>query len=598
MPGANVFASGVDVTTRPFVETPGATLVAGVRPVQAVRTLLGNRPSLTLPPPLRTRPPGLFVSSRPPELVTPPPARFEFKPVRPPLVTSGQPKPAPDYTWAPSVDYSPSYVQPTRHTPAISRPPSNPSVTLRPQRTPRTGVADRPLPGDRSGLSRDRPLPGDRSGLSRDRPLPGDRSGVADRPLPGIADSTVETRPSGLSVVRIGGQTSAGGVTLPVSVPTPQPVAAPAPIATPGPAPAPIIAPGPAPAPIVAPGPAPVPIATPGPAPAPVPIATPGPAPAPVPIATPGPAPAPAPITAPGPAPAPVPIATPGPAPAPAPITAPGPAPAPFPAPAPIPVPPPQRARRSQPPPPAPPLPPIQSVPAPPPLPGPTPIPRGPATRPQQQARPRPPDAAAPPADATEPAPRPPGTYPRAIAHNEQIEATYDPDTNQYSARLIEASEPVVTRWDDTPPAATERGVGNWEVTPSNQGVTVSPSGRVTIPDSMKRQLRNRAIESGQAEAMTVSHSYTHDIDAESTEVSLTGGRTGSRTRQPATGRSKPARDYQKIMNAINDRQSRARTNKRRRGRRRRNDVNSGPTALPTVVVVQDPNQHLRKSGL
>ena len=48
-------------------------------------------------------------------------------------------------------------------------------------------------------------------------------------------------------------------------------------------------------------------------------------------------------------------------------------------------------------------------------------------------------------------APRPPGTYPRAIAHTEQLECSYDPKTDEYHARILDSTEPVVTRWDNSP---------------------------------------------------------------------------------------------------------------------------------------------------
>ena len=122
--------------------------------------------------------------------------------------------------------------------------------------------------------------------------------------------------------------------------------------------------------------------------------------------------------------------------------------------------------------------------------------------------------------DPIEAAPRPPGTFPRAIAHRERIEATYDPDTGQYSARLVESSDPVVTQWDESAPERDERDVGSWTVLPGRDDVQANGSGRVTIPDNMRAALKRKAEETGETASATASLRYTHDLDTRNTSVS------------------------------------------------------------------------------
>ena len=93
-------------------------------------------------------------------------------------------------------------------------------------------------------------------------------------------------------------------------------------------------------------------------------------------------------------------------------------------------------------------------------------------------------------------APRPPGAYPRAIAHNEQVEYSYDPETGEFHARIVDSSEPVVTRWDDSPPEQTERPVGTFDVTPTEGGVQAEETGRAVVPEGVKAELKRQAEES------------------------------------------------------------------------------------------------------
>ena len=120
--------------------------------------------------------------------------------------------------------------------------------------------------------------------------------------------------------------------------------------------------------------------------------------------------------------------------------------------------------------------------------------------------------------DAPEPAPRPPGSFPRAIEHNEQVEYSYDPDTDRFHAKLISASEPVVTAWDKSPPHRDERPVGTWDVTANNDGIQVTDSGRVGWNEDTKEELRRQAQQTGARVSTVSTMRYRHDIDSQDTQ--------------------------------------------------------------------------------
>ena len=58
------------------------------------------------------------------------------------------------------------------------------------------------------------------------------------------------------------------------------------------------------------------------------------------------------------------------------------------------------------------------------------------------------------------------GQYPRAIAHDETVTYTYDPDTDTFRA-VVDADRPRVTRTDDSPPDGDARPVGGWHIKPT-----------------------------------------------------------------------------------------------------------------------------------
>ena len=158
------------------------------------------------------------------------------------------------------------------------------------------------------------------------------------------------------------------------------------------------------------------------------------------------------------------------------------------------------------------------------------------------QARQRPDAADARKDTAITPAPRPPGSFPRQIAHDEQIEYSYNPETGDYSGRLVESSEPVVTAWDRSPPVPEERAVGAWDVVPNNDGVQVEASGRVTVPESIKAQLKAQAEQTGEPTTTTATHRVQHDLDTRETDTSAEGAEFSTensrlgRIRSAATG--------------------------------------------------------------
>ena len=115
-------------------------------------------------------------------------------------------------------------------------------------------------------------------------------------------------------------------------------------------------------------------------------------------------------------------------------------------------------------------------------------------------------------------APRPPGAYPRAIAHNEQVEYSYDPETGEFHARIVDSSEPVVTRWDDSPPEQTERPVGTFDVTPTEGGVQAEETGRAVVPEGVKAELKRQAEETGERATSTTTLRYQHDLDSGETD--------------------------------------------------------------------------------
>ena len=78
------------------------------------------------------------------------------------------------------------------------------------------------------------------------------------------------------------------------------------------------------------------------------------------------------------------------------------------------------------------------------------------------------------------------------------MEYNYDPETDEFHVRVVDSSEPVVTRWDNSPPELTERPVGTFDVTPTEGGV--------------------QAEETGERATSTTTLRYQHDLDSGETD--------------------------------------------------------------------------------
>ena len=194
------------------------------------------------------------------------------------------------------------------------------------------------------------------------------------------------------------------------------------------------------------------------------------------------------------------------------------------------------------------------------------------------------------------PAPKPEGGYPRRIAHNERVEYSYDPASEQYSARMVTSSEPVVVGYDQTPPSQTERPVGTWDVMPTREGLTFENNERVPVPEGVKAELKQQAEQTGEVATTTTTVRYDHDLDSGETDARPTGGNSiGAKIRAiqarqngSAAGNLNPQgkRAMDQIASA---RAQTARSKARRRSSSRRDPLKDSPAQLPELVVVQEP---------
>ena len=232
---------------------------------------------------------------------------------------------------------------------------------------------------------------------------------------------------------------------------------------------------------------------------------------------------------------------------------------------------------------------------------------------------------------APAPAPRPPGTHAREIAHTEAIEYRYDPEGDTFDARVVDASEPVVTRWDGDPPARDERDVGRWDVVPHSDGVDAVDSGRVSIPDDVRADLRARAAQTGAPVSSTTTLSYRHDLDSRETTTDLPARRDNAQgvresgdvdlnpqyqqmsekvraAQENKLGRNGTGQrgksdevdlspQYQQML----DRLLKAQENKSSKNRRRASrssDLKERGYKLPQIQIIQEPTSTRRIGGL
>ena len=119
--------------------------------------------------------------------------------------------------------------------------------------------------------------------------------------------------------------------------------------------------------------------------------------------------------------------------------------------------------------------------------------------------------------------------YPRRIKHVETVEYRYDPETKAYSAEVLQAEEPIVTAWDDTPPPADPRTVGIWDVSPREDGIDVVEQDKAQqqIPhEQLRKQLQEQAERTGQPVSLVRRLEYEHDLDTRDTSHSVKQRRT------------------------------------------------------------------------
>ena len=78
-----------------------------------------------------------------------------------------------------------------------------------------------------------------------------------------------------------------------------------------------------------------------------------------------------------------------------------------------------------------------------------------------------------------------------------------------------------MTAWDPSLPATDERDVGNWEVTPSRNGVfaEMGESAAPEVPENVQAQLRERAEQEGGPVSSTASVRFSHDLATRETET-------------------------------------------------------------------------------
>ena len=433
-----------------------------------------------------------------------------------------------------------------------------------------TVVEDKPLLGSRLDVA------GDLADVTRPRTVPGfvpvpgppglDPASPSDPSTPG--GTPIET-PGGTPIETPGGTPIETPGGTPIETPGGTPIETPGgtPIETPGGTPietpggTPIETPGGTP--IETPGGTPIetpggtPIETPGGTPIETPGGTPIETPGGTPIETPGGTP----IETPGGTPIETPGGTPIETPTETPIETPGDEPAPAPAP--------------------------QPEPAPQPAPGPTltaPADDVPPRVDTPPARPRvPKETPAIGESPLEPAPRPEGeSYPRRIAHRETLEYSYDPETREYSARVVETTRPVVTGWDRTPPQTDEREVRSWGVSPSDNGVQAEQrTDAATMPKHIASALAEESERTGERASKT--HRYQFDYDLDTRKLSSSRDAVLSETERMAQDR-RFAANLQKAQEA--ERRSRSRQREGRplkSGRRHKDDA--GPTRLPEIYI-------------
>ena len=155
-----------------------------------------------------------------------------------------------------------------------------------------------------------------------------------------------------------------------------------------------------------------------------------------------------------------------------------------------------------------------------------------------------------------------------------------------------------MTAWDPSLPATDERDVGNWEVTPSRNGVfaEMGESAAPEVPENVQAQLRERAEQEGGPVSSTASVRFSHDLATRETETRVVLPKRDAVASRAAamsaaaggvSGELNPK--YQKAYDGMQERQQQSRANRRRGGGRRRDDLKEGAYKMPQVVIEQEP---------
>ena len=133
---------------------------------------------------------------------------------------------------------------------------------------------------------------------------------------------------------------------------------------------------------------------------------------------------------------------------------------------------------------------------------------------------PVPPDAPSPKEFAV--TPRPDGAYPESTAHSEVVGYLYDPSRDSVVAARVGMREPEVTAWGDARPLAIERGVGAWDMTPTDDGIVLDEHDvEVEVPPVVARRLRAEAQKRpGEIIVVYEVRDYSHDIPTSTTTPS------------------------------------------------------------------------------
>ena len=185
----------------------------------------------------------------------------------------------------------------------------------------------------------------------------------------------------------------------------------------------------------------------------------------------------------------------------------------------------------------------------------------------------------------------------------------YDPSNGEYSANIVESSEPVVTNWDETPPASDQRSVGGWDVVPGQDGVVADRNeGEIPIPEGVKQRLALQAEKEGGVATTTDTLDYHHDLDTRDTQAKpvrpsrarVQEAMRASRAGEPGAGAAGAGADD--AGGGLNDKYSKLREMQQQqqkapkpaapaqRNRRRKSgrDDLKGGFNLPETVIVQE----------